>query len=241
MIDGLDQGELEDERDFLLSSLEDLEREHAAGDLDEHDYATLKDDYTSRAARVLRALEAGHAVAALAPPRDRRRTVDLVAVVVLFAVVAGVLMAQAAGRRDPGQVASGSTRQSITEKLNQAGSLLSSQPAKSVDLYDEVLATDPANAEALTYKGWALTLTGDAANGLTSLLKAATGDPTYPDVHAFLAIVFYRSGLVDESSRELDRLDALQPPTQIRELTAGLREKVDQARAATTTTAAAAP
>ena len=30
---------LEDQRDFLLRSLEDLEREHAAGDVDEHDYA----------------------------------------------------------------------------------------------------------------------------------------------------------------------------------------------------------
>ena len=37
---------LEEERKFLLRSLDDLEREHDAGDMDEADYQTLKDDYT---------------------------------------------------------------------------------------------------------------------------------------------------------------------------------------------------
>lgn len=49
--------ELEEERDFLLASLDDLEAERAAGDIDEADYRTLHDDYTARAARVLRHLE----------------------------------------------------------------------------------------------------------------------------------------------------------------------------------------
>ncbi len=46
---------LEEERAFLLKSLDDLEREREAGDIDEHDYETLKDDYTRRAVTVLRA------------------------------------------------------------------------------------------------------------------------------------------------------------------------------------------
>ena len=48
---------LEEERDFLLRSLEDLEREHAAGDVDDSDFEELKDDYTARAAAVIRAIE----------------------------------------------------------------------------------------------------------------------------------------------------------------------------------------
>ena len=52
---------LEEERDFLLRSLDDLERERDAGDLDDADYVILKDDYTARAAGVLRALAAGTA------------------------------------------------------------------------------------------------------------------------------------------------------------------------------------
>ena len=53
-----DRAPLEEQRDFLLRSLEDLEREHEAGDIDDHDYEALRDDYTVRAAAVLRALDA---------------------------------------------------------------------------------------------------------------------------------------------------------------------------------------
>jgi tetratricopeptide (TPR) repeat protein len=49
--------ELRGERDMLLRSLEDLDREHDAGDLSDKDYETLRDRYTVRAASVLRALE----------------------------------------------------------------------------------------------------------------------------------------------------------------------------------------
>ena len=48
---------LEEQRDFLLRSITDLDQEHAAGDLEDGDYQSLKDDYTARAAEVLRAIE----------------------------------------------------------------------------------------------------------------------------------------------------------------------------------------
>ena len=38
-----DLAELEEERRFLLTSIRDLEREHEAGDVDEHDFTTLRD------------------------------------------------------------------------------------------------------------------------------------------------------------------------------------------------------
>ena len=42
MINPDEQVSLEEERRFLLESLVDLEREHAAGDIDEEDYRVLK-------------------------------------------------------------------------------------------------------------------------------------------------------------------------------------------------------
>ncbi len=54
----VDVESLEQERQFLLRSLADLDAEHVAGDLDDDDYRTLTDQYTARAAAVLRALEA---------------------------------------------------------------------------------------------------------------------------------------------------------------------------------------
>jgi hypothetical protein len=48
--------ELNEERDFLLRSIADLEREHAAGDVDDTDFATLRAGYVERAAATLRAI-----------------------------------------------------------------------------------------------------------------------------------------------------------------------------------------
>ena len=39
---------LDEERDFLLNSLRDLEAERNAGDITEADYIALRDDYTAR-------------------------------------------------------------------------------------------------------------------------------------------------------------------------------------------------
>jgi hypothetical protein len=61
---------LEEERDFFLRSLRDLEAEHDAGDIDDIDYAALHDDYTVRAADVLRRLaDLDRAPAPAAPAR----------------------------------------------------------------------------------------------------------------------------------------------------------------------------
>ena len=61
---------LEEERDHLLASLEDLDREFAAGDMDELDHRTLRDDYTTRAAAVLEALDQQHAALRAAAAYD---------------------------------------------------------------------------------------------------------------------------------------------------------------------------
>lgn len=230
---------LEDQRDFLLGSLEDLERERAAGDVDEHDYQALKDDYTARAAAVLRSIEAGQQRAvrsARRPPWGRRLAV--LGTVAAFAVLAGALVTQSAGRRDASDGITGDVRQSITEKLNEAGRRgAQGEVDEALALYGEVLEQQPSNPEALTYRGWLLTLSGEAQEGLSSLLEAATAEPEYPDVHAFLAIVLFRNGLVEEAARELDRFEALDPPASVRALTEGLRAQIDEALASTPTTA----
>jgi len=233
-------GSLDDQRDFLLRSLEDLEREHDAGDVADADYQALRDDYTARAAAVLRTIERGPARPRATPRPARGRTVAVAGGVLAFAVVAGLLLSQAAGRRQAGESATGDIRQSITQRLNEAGALGAQQDYDAaIARYDDVLAADPGNAEAAAYKGWMLTLAGDQEAGLTQLLDAATTHPDYPDGHAFLAIVFSRLGLFDQAGRELDRLDALDPPAEVRDLVAPLRTAIEAAQASTTTTAPA--
>jgi hypothetical protein len=75
--------------------------------------------------------------------------------------------------------------------------------------------------------------------GLTDLRQAVMADSTYPDVHAFLAIVLYNAGCPADAANELKRLDALNPSPLIQQQIdgAGLRKKISDALAAPSTTA----
>ena len=223
---------LEEEREFLLRSLEDLEREHDAGDVDDHDYASLKDDYTARAARTIRAIEAHQArVAAGRPARSWPRTIAVVAGIVAFAVGAGVLVAQFAGRREAGDQLSGDIRESTRDQLDRGRLALGEERwDDAIEIYDEVLADQPDNVEALTYKGRAQVGKGDM-DGVLTLIEAAETDPDYPDAHYFLAGAFAIAGRYDTALAELDRLDDLDPPPDMAEAAADLRSEIEAARA----------
>jgi hypothetical protein len=197
---------LVDERDHLLASLEDLEAEHDAGDLDDADYETLRDDYTARAAAVLRRLDGdvterdaatadaprtvtGGSAGAEGPPGWRRFVIA--AVVLAFAVGAGVLVAQSAGQRGGGTLTGNDD--TLRARLANCQPLAFSDPPAGVECYDDVLATSPDNVEALTYQGWALVRAGDVAAGSERFDAAVRIDPEYPDVHVFRAIVASRA------------------------------------------------
>jgi tetratricopeptide (TPR) repeat protein len=198
-------GELFEEKEFLLRSLDDLEREWAAGDLDDHDYRTLKDDYTARAAAVLRAIDDGAAprsapapVPVAPPARNRMRPALWVLGVVAVAACAGLLVARTSGERLPGQPSAGSiTPTGPSQKLTTAQGLIAQgKAAEAIKVYDEVIAADPRNPEALTYRGWLVRLvgreTGDAAlidKGLDFLNRAIEADPRYADAHVFKGLI----------------------------------------------------
>ena len=203
---------LEEERDHLLRSLEDLEREHDAGDMDDLDYATLKDDYTVRAAEVLRSIEQQRAV--LRTPRtDRHRTRNLLvaAGVLLFAVAAGVLVARESGQRGDGPI-TGSTG-TLREQLATCQTTSFQEPAKGIDCYDDILEDAPDQIEALTYQGWAMVRDGRVAEGAANFDRVVELDPEYPDVRVFRASVAARAGDHALAAAELDRFYANDPST----------------------------
>ena len=72
-----------------------------------------------------------------------------------------------------------------------ASCLASGDAVEAVRLYDEVLAMQPENVEALTYRGWLLSsCVSSELHGEAQTLVARRGrqlDASYPDVHAFLA------------------------------------------------------
>jgi tetratricopeptide (TPR) repeat protein len=218
---------LEEERTFLLRSLDDLEREHEAGDVDDVDYETLKDDYTARAARAIRAIESHNARRAAARrPRSWRRLALTVAGVVAFAALAGVLMADAAGRREAGGTLTGDVRETTRAQLDQAVSLAGDgNYTGAIAVYDKVLRDHPDNVEALTFKGWFQWLSGNK-QGVVTLVDAAELDRDFPATHAFLAVIFDQLDRPDTAREEIRRLDALDPPPEFRQLTAPVRARL---------------
>lgn len=195
--------ELEEERRFLLQSIADLDRELAAGDVDRADYESLRDGYTSRAAAVLRSIDAGRAALATRSPRKPWRIVAITTAVLLFGAGLGVLVARFATPRGSGDTITGGTDDDrIAALLSDARAALNtsnSDLARAVEDYKQVLEIDSDNAEARTYLGWVVALTSqnlavDArastiAEGKNLLLQVIEADPSYADPYCFLAVI----------------------------------------------------
>ncbi|MFN8018103.1 MAG: hypothetical protein U0P45_08260 [Acidimicrobiales bacterium] len=158
----------EEQRDFLLRSLADLEREHDAGDLTDEDYAELKDDYTARAAAAIRAVER-HEAAFADAKRDRNpvRTAAILVGIGLFALLSGAMVAKAMGARKAGESASGGVTMKLTpsQKANECTSQMGTDPTGAFECFTKVLDEDPENPVALTWSAWQLSLAAQSATG----------------------------------------------------------------------------
>ena len=205
---------LERERDFLLRSLDDLDAERAAGDLDTSDHAALADDYTRRLAEVARSIdEERTAFDQVDTKLDIRQRVFTVIGIVVLAVLAGVLLGQASGFRSPEDSVTGDIRQSSAGLLAEADTLTREQRwPEAIEVYDEVLDVAPGNVEALTYRGWLTARLGDDETALLDLREAVAVDPTYPDARVFSAIVLDNQLRFTEAAAELAAFDSLDPP-----------------------------
>ncbi|HEY6532610.1 MAG TPA: hypothetical protein VIY72_09910, partial [Acidimicrobiales bacterium] len=251
---------LEEERDFLLRSLDDLEREHDAGDGDDTDDAELKDDYTARAANVLRALDDRRAAVANGSGRSWVRTAVGLAVVAILAVGVGWFAFRDAGTRAPGEGITGDARQDSANLVLQAQQLTgqASQALEDGDTqgaldlyrqamqaYTQALDLSPDNAEALTYRGWLYhnlavgVGDGPEADELDGyarldLDQAVASDPDYTDARVFRAIMAAAAGDFAAAQADLDTADPADIPTY-------MTSTVDQLRARIAAGLAASP
>lgn len=222
--------DLEEQRAFLLRSLADLEAEHDAGDLDDADYEALKDDYTARAAAVLRAVDERKARFAEArPARSPLRLALVVGGVVLLAVVAGLLVARASGVRDADdEITGGDSALATRDQLVECQALAAEGEAlESIQCYDAVLEAEPENVEALTYRGWVLVLAGLFDEAQPYFDQAIALDPDYPDVRAFQAVSYARQGRTDEAEAAIEAFEATDPPAAMAQLVDGLRAQLE--------------
>lgn len=193
---------LEEERDFLLRSLRDLDRERAAGDIDDDDYRALRDDYTARAAEVIRRIRGitpGEEAGSARGRRSPWRTVAVAVSVVALAAGAGLAVARSSGERLAGEQVSGSIRRTGGDLVSQAlAEFRAGRAVEALKLLDRAIAADPTNAPALAYRGWLVRLAGAQSGradlidaGLRYIERAIAADPTYPDAHFFRGMILF--------------------------------------------------
>ena len=219
---------LESERDFLLRSIKDLDVERDAGNLDDRRYQELKDDYTARAAEVLRSIEEGRdARAAPAAPVPRQKRLLTGGAILAFVLVAALALAAAAGKRHDGQT--------ITGNAQSAGSSSSpgaaNQPAADPAGGDATPGTDPARRAALERQvqehpddamahlvfARYLLEAGEATEAVKEYVITAKLEPKNPEANAYAGWVSFLAAqssnadpqtAAELTDRALSRLDA---------------------------------
>jgi tetratricopeptide (TPR) repeat protein len=209
--------DLEAEREFLLRSLDDLESERDAGNIDDETYRSLHEDYTARAATVIRSLRDGVPAALPEPsPASRRMKVITLLAVGAFAVFAAFGLSRALGTREEGQTITGNAAvddntlaglkrtaeakpQDYDARIAYARELLGNNLAEALEQFDAASKIDPTKPEPFTYIGWIDALAarqlGDGADrdalvqrALSSLDQALTLDPNYYDAYVYRAL-----------------------------------------------------
>jgi tetratricopeptide (TPR) repeat protein len=99
------------------------------------------------------------------------------------------------------------------------------------ECFDEVLASDPDNVEALTYRGWSVALASFRSGGGEDAIDEALGwidqaielDATYPDALAFRVVLLNRAGRTGELDAALTAFDAADPPPDMVALVDSIR------------------
>jgi hypothetical protein len=201
--------QLRDEIRLREASLEDAQREHAAGELSDADFASITHRENAALDHARTSLEE------LATPlvgtasitsssndavRTRKRS-RLVVAIVCFALVAAVLVWTNLGLRQAGQSASGGLNLSHTQQVQQLSregeaDLASGDAVAALSAYQQILAIEPTNVAALTEAGWLDFTAGSArhnstvvSRGVSDLREAVTLAPTSPAPRLYYAIV----------------------------------------------------
>ncbi len=226
---------LTDEREHLLASLDDLDAELAAGDIDQIDFDALRDDYTARTAQLSRALDGATITRTARKANPRSSQLKWLVGVVLVAAVASWAMVEFSGARGDGETASGEIRLSTASLLSDAASAFGQgDPERSIELYGDVLDIQPTNVEALTYRGWIQYQTGAIDAAKADFDEAVAFDSEYGDVRVFRSIVALDEERFDDASAELAAFDASNPTAIAQNLVRQrqVRERIGVARMA---------
>lgn len=171
---------LEAERDFLLRSLDDLDSELLAGNIDPDTYRVLHDDYTARASAVIQSIADGverrEPTGPRAPLRLRALTIGGV---VVFAILAAILLADAVGQRSPNGEITGDAQASGSQ------STATTTPTADLAAAKAAAAAQPKSYDAQIAYARALLTAGDTTDASQQYLAAAQVGPTEAEPLAY--------------------------------------------------------
>lgn len=207
-----DLGRLEEELDFLLRSLADLDAEHAAGGLSDRRYERLRGQYTVRAAEIARATErpttptAGTAArrrVTAASPRRRRsagrrtrtrrgRIVPVIAALALAGLGAGGGAGMFASPATPGQATTAVADPTVAA-------------------LQRTVQQNPRSADARDALADALAQTGDLTGALREFDTAASLDPTDPVALSYSGWIALLAGSPDKALARLAEAESADP------------------------------
>ena len=88
----------------------------------------------------------------------------------------------------PGGTITGSTTGLIVE-LEEAQAFMGKDPAKALQIYGQILASNPDQPIALTAEGWIFAEAGFASRAMPLLTKAEKVDPSYGPAHLYRGLV----------------------------------------------------
>ncbi len=142
----------------------------------------------------------------------RRRVVVWTAAILVFTTAAGVIVARCSGSRGVADSVTGEIRLGARElNFRALEAFNSGDIEEALALYDESLAQQPSNVEALTYRGWLTSRFGDPEDAVGYLEDAIASDPEYADARLFRAIVALDEGDAERAAAELEVFDSLDP------------------------------
>ncbi len=213
-----------DERDLLLRTLEELEAERASGELTEKDYRALKDDCTTRAAAVLRALDSAEQPRPVAgsqsvvPQRGepsggrRRRRLVVGTAVAVLAVLAGLAVLDATGRRGDGDEITGGGADAARTLVADGDRLLAAgDAAAATAAFEEALVVEPGSVRTLLRLATAQVMDGEVDAAIDTYDRVLVADPTDVEALAYQGSLFHRQGDTERALAQLGEAVAADP------------------------------
>ena len=206
----------ENEKYFLLKSLDDLDRELTKGDITEKDYAQLTRNYKRRLIKLTKQENLSRNEPKL---QNAKKTWFTVIFLVVLALISGIAIANSSGERTGSDTITGDIRKSAVTKLQEAQQLLSDSEkwGEAISIYDEVLEDQPSNVEALTYRAWLRYRIGEDSDPLIkSWREVRILNPEFADAIVFLTIALSDESRFPEALIELQELQQLEVTSQLR-------------------------